>query len=92
MRHNKIRDLTSVALAEVCPDVRRKPRIIKLDGEQLALRTANKSSEARLDFSTTGFWTPGQRIFFDLLRSKVQGFESRKMFSTKRNGKEKALK
>ena len=40
LRHNEIRDLTSVALAEVCPDVRREPRMVELDGEQLALRTA----------------------------------------------------
>ena len=55
MRHNEIRDLTSVALAEVCSDVRKEPRMIELDGEQLTLRTANKSSEARLDISATGF-------------------------------------
>ena len=29
-------------------------------------KTANRSDEARLDISATGFWTPGQRAFFDV--------------------------
>ena len=92
MRYNEIRDLTSVALAEVCPDVRREPRMIELDGEQLALRTANKNSEARLDISAAGFWAPAQRAFFDvrvfdLSTQKYRGLEVGKCF--RRNEMEK---
>ena len=66
LRHNEIRDLTSIMLNEVCPDVRREPRLVEMDGEHLTYRTANRSQEARLDISATGFWTPGQRAFFDI--------------------------
>ena len=78
MLYNDIRDLTSVALAEVCPDVRREPRMIELDG------TANKSGEARLDISATC------RRVFDLSAQKYRGLEVGKCFR-RRNGEEKAL-
>lgn len=56
IHHNKIHDLTYVALAEeVCPDVRRKLRMVELEGEKLTLRTTNRSSKAGLDISPTSF-------------------------------------
>ena len=64
--HNEICDLTSTAITKVCPDVRRESSLVELDGEHLALRTVNSSRETLLDISATGFWTPGQRVFFDI--------------------------
>ena len=65
-RHNEIRDITAALLSEVCNDVRKEPTLLDLNGEHLAQRSANRSQEARLDISATGFWTPGQRAFFDV--------------------------
>lgn len=92
MRHNEVRDITSVFLNEVCKDVRREPMLIQLDGEQIQPRSANRSQEARLDISAIGFWTPGQRVFldirvFDLNARRYQGLELNKCF--KRNEDEK---
>ena len=39
---------------------------MSLDGEAMRNKTANRRDEARLDISATGFWTPGQRAFFDI--------------------------
>ena len=66
LRHNELRDITAKLLDEVCIDVRREPRLIALNGEQMRFKTANLADEARLDISATGFWTPGQRAFFDV--------------------------
>ena len=66
LRHNELRDITAKLLDEVCVDVKREPRLIALNGEQMRYKTANRSDEARLDISATGFWTPGQRAFFDV--------------------------
>ena len=33
LRHNEIRDLTSIATTKVCRDVRRKPRLDGFEGE-----------------------------------------------------------
>ena len=79
LRHNEIRNLISVALTEVCPDV-------------LVLHIANKSSESRLDISVTDFRIPGQRVFFDvrvfdLSAEKYRGLEISKCF--RRNEMEK---
>ena len=63
LRHNEIRDITAKLLDEVCVNVRSEPILMALDGEQSQYRTANRSREARLDISATGFWTPGQREF-----------------------------
>ena len=38
----------------------------ELTGETLELRSANTSSEARLDISARGVWAKGQRAFFDV--------------------------
>ena len=65
--------------------------MIELDGEQLALRTANKSSETCLDISATGFWTPGKRVFFDVMvfdlsAQKYRGLEIGNETKWKRRG------
>ena len=66
IRHNEIRDITASLLSEVCRDVRKEPPLIELTGEQMEERTANTTKEARLDISALGFWTPGQKAFFDV--------------------------
>ena len=65
IRHDEVRDLTAQMLKEVCHDVTIEPVLLPLDGEHLAHRTANASNEARLDVSARGFWTRGQKAFFD---------------------------
>lgn len=40
--------------------------LIEVNGEGLRERTANIQKEARLDSSALGFWTPCQRVFFDV--------------------------
>ena len=59
MRHNKVRNLTSELLDEVCIDVRKEPITQEVKNEDLP-REINKSKEARLDISALDFWTTGQ--------------------------------
>ena len=93
LRHNEIRDITSKLLDEVCVNVRNEPNLLDLNGdEQMQHRTANRSKEARLDISATGFWTPGQRAFFDIRvfdldARRYRGLELSKCF--RRNEEEK---
>ena len=56
MRHNEIRDFTASLLGEVCGDVQIEPTLIPLSGEAQLGKSANTSSEARLDVSARGFW------------------------------------
>ena len=65
-RHNDLRNITASLLGEVCKDVCVEPNLSELSGETLVPKTANKSSEARLDISARGVWTTGQRAFFDV--------------------------
>ena len=64
-RHNEIRDTIAHTLDDVCHDVKIEPQLLPLTGEHLN-RRANKSNEARLDVSAVGFWTRGDRAFFDV--------------------------
>ena len=65
-RHDEVRDLTASMLREVCNDVSTEPTLLPLDGEPLQHRTSNRSNEARVDISARGFWTRGQKSFFDV--------------------------
>ena len=56
MRHNEIRDLTASLLGEVCGDVQIEPTLIPLSGEAQLGKSANTSSEDRMDVSARGFW------------------------------------
>ena len=94
LRHNEVRDITSSLLKEVCRDVRVEPSLLELNGEELN-RQANRTREARLDVSASGFWIPGQRVFldvrvFDLSAQRYRGLELAKCF--KRNEDEKKKK
>ena len=53
-------------LRVVCPNVTIEPPLLPLHGEQLRYRTANNANDARLDISAGGFWTTGQKAFFDI--------------------------
>jgi len=67
LRHNELRDITATLLKK-CHDVRTEPPLVKVNGEVLNEQTANIRPEARLDISliSLGFWTPDQRVFFDM--------------------------
>ena len=66
IRHDEVRDLTANMLKEVCHDVSTEPTLLPLEGEHLQYRTANTTNEARVDISARGFWTRGQKAFFDV--------------------------
>ena len=65
-RHNEVRDITFEFMSEVCKKVEIEPLLQPLSGEKLRYATANKQDNARLDLSSYGFWTRGERAFFDL--------------------------
>ena len=64
LRHDNIRDSLAHLLSKVCKYVEVKPHLIKLTREQMHLKTANTSDEARLDIKARSFWQRGQTAFF----------------------------
>ena len=66
IRHDEVRDLTASMLREVCHDVSTEPLLLPLEGERVRYRTANTTNEARVDVCARGFWTGGQKAFFDI--------------------------
>ena len=65
MGHNKMRNITANMLNEVCKDVRIEPPLIELEIEDLN-HQVNRSNETRLDVRAIGFWTAGQKAFYDI--------------------------
>ena len=65
-RHNEVRDFLADVLRSVCADVEVEPQLLCYNDETLAGRTANRSSEARLDIRARGFWSRQQEAFFDI--------------------------
>ena len=65
LRHNHIRNITSILLKEVCKDVRVEPQLQQLTGEYLQHSTA-AGNEVRLGVSARGFWQAGQMAFLDI--------------------------
>ena len=63
LRHNRLKNITTSLLKELCHDVGIEPKLQKLPGEQLA---ANTSDEERLDEAARRFWAAGQIAFFDI--------------------------
>ena len=51
---------------EVCKNVEKEPQLQPLTGEKFHHATANTLDNARLDLSAHGFWTRGERAFFDI--------------------------
>ena len=65
LRHNHIRNITSILLKDVCKDVRLEPQLQQITGEFLQLLTA-VGNKVRLDISARGFWQAGQMAFLDV--------------------------
>ena len=66
LRHNELRDITQEMLTEVCKNVESEPLLQPLSGEKLKYQTSITENNARLDLSALGFWTKGQRAYFDI--------------------------
>ena len=66
LRHNQVRDLEAGMLSEVCKDVVVEPHLAPLTGERFFHKTANTSSEARLDVSARGLWNTMDKTFVDV--------------------------
>ena len=63
LRHNESRGNIAEMLEEVTSDVKIKPALQPLSGEEIK---GNQSDEARSDISARGFWITGQRAFFNI--------------------------
>ena len=63
LRHNELRDTIAEIVKEVSHDVTVEPGLEPLTGEEIQ---GNVSDEARSDISARGFWSRGQRAFFDI--------------------------
>ena len=64
-RHNRIRDMFSVLLNQVCHGVHIEPSLQPLTGEILP-DGANTQDEARPDIAARGFWQDCAMAFFDV--------------------------
>ena len=94
-RHDCIRDLLTTLLAKVCKNVESEPHLLPLDNEQLDLRSANSSPEARLDIKAGSFWYRGVNTFFDVRVTHInstsnQNKETSRIFKDHENGKKRA--
>ena len=68
-RHNELRDLTALILAEICHDVTTEPVLQPLTGETMQYQTAITTDDARLDIQASGFWGMNLKGRFLMLRS-----------------------
>ena len=64
--HNEVRDLIAEAMRNVLHDVQIEPRLLAFEDQDLSRKTANRSTEARVDIRTRGFWTRQQDAFFHI--------------------------
>ena len=67
IRNNKIRDVSSSLLAEVCHNTCVETVLQPLNGESFQSGSANTQYEARCDIRACGFWSRGQDAFFDVM-------------------------
>ena len=65
LRHNHIRNITSILLKEFCKDVHVELQLQQITGEYLQ-HSAAAGNEVRLDISACGFWQAGQMAFLDV--------------------------
>ena len=89
LRHNHIRNITSMLLKEVCKDGRVEPQLQQLTGEYLQHSTA-AGNEVRLDISARGFWQAGQMVFlgvrvFHPNAKRYENIELSKAYEIKEN-------
>ena len=66
IRHNEVRDLTAVLLAEVCTNTTIEPTLAPLTGEKRDCLSSIKADDARADVSARGLWQKGQTTYFDV--------------------------
>lgn len=66
MRHDEIRDLNYELLTMVVREVQKEPPLQPCSGVTLSHSTSNTQVGARVDLSARGFWTRGERAFFDV--------------------------
>ena len=67
IRHDRVRDITTQLLTEVCPNVAIEPTLQPLSGERFSLRSTNIEDEARLDIKAQDFWNKSRSsTFFDV--------------------------
>ena len=64
-KNDGVRDMVAKILDEVTYDVQIEPQLQPLTGETLQ-PGANTEAEARLDIAARGFWTRGEKAFFDV--------------------------
>ena len=62
--HNKICDLTTDWMNEVCTETEKEPQLQPLSGENILPRTSNKPEEAMVDIKAIGFWSRQRSAFF----------------------------
>ena len=66
IRYNKVRDLNSSLLSEVCHFVATEPSLQLITSETFTLASANTTNDAHLDIKARGFGSRGQDVYFDL--------------------------
>ena len=94
-RHDGIRDLLTSLINKVCNNVQTEPHLLPITNETFRLKTANKSSEARLDIKASSFWSRGVTAFFDVRVSHVnsetnKNKETKKIFKEQENEKKRS--
>ena len=65
-RHNEVRDCIAEIAGTTFSDVEVEPVLLPFENESLRYKSANRSTEARLDNKLRGFWTRQQEAFFDI--------------------------
>ena len=65
-RHNEVRDCIAEIAETTFSDVEVEPVLLPFENESLRYKSANRSTEARLDIKVRGFWTRQQEAFFDI--------------------------
>ena len=93
-RHDNLRDLFTNLLTKVCKDVQVEPHLLPVTNETFEHRTANTSSEARLDVKANGFWQRNQTAFFDIRVTHVNsssqaGKSTQTIFKNHENSKKR---
>ena len=63
-RHNEVRDCIAEIAGTTFSDVEVEPVLLPFENESLRYKSANRSTEARLDIKLRGFWTRQQEAFF----------------------------
>ena len=68
MKHNEVRNMFAGQARRVFLDVECEPKLLPLlPGEELRLKSANRSDDARSDVRVRGFWRNRRNAFFDVM-------------------------